>query len=515
MKKLPIGITTFADIVDPRQNYVYVDKTHIAYDLIENGKYYFLSRPRRFGKSLFIDTLAEIFKGHQSLFTGLSIHQKWDWKTSYPVIHIDFNTGDFSTKQGLQQRIAHLFSSIKKTHHVDCDDSNDISRCFSELIEAIQQKYQQKVVILIDEYDKPILDNITDKPQAREARDLLRIFYGVIKSNDRYLKFVFITGVSKFSKMHLFSGLNNLEDITMKSDYATICGYTHEDLQLEFKDHLHNVDLNKVKQWYNGYCYFGEPVYNPYDILLFCSNHGQFENYWWETGNPRFLIDTLKEQHYYIPNLENIVVSKEILNIFDVDKIDLVALLWQTGYLTFDKKILNFDDTYSYKLKIPNREIQKSLNQLFIQYLTDHGAESLSTQENIYQSLTGDIGELKSTLNALFAAIPYNNYANNVIANYEGYYSSVVFTYISSLGFPCIAEDATNTGRIDLTIQLPERIIIIEFKVDQKERALQQIQRKRYFEKYLHQNKTVFIVGICFDSENKNISEFEYQQISE
>ena len=522
MKKLPIAITTFEKIRDKTQNYLYVDKTELALKLINTGEYYFLSRPRRFGKSLFIDTLSDLFKGKKALFKGLAVYQQWDWSVHYPVIHISLNTGNFSTKEDISERILDILEYTKKHLGVRCQKNNNIPSCFTELIENVYEKYQQKVVILIDEYDKPILDNISDKETALIAREILKSFYSVIKDNDRYLKFVFITGVSKFSKMNLFSGLNNLTDITTMSDYATICGYTHHDIQTTFKEHLQNVNLEQLKTWYNGYNYLGgeaSKVYNPYDILLFINNHCEYKNYWWSTGNPSFLIKKLQEQHYYIPNLENIIVSEEILNTFDIDHIDLIALLWQTGYLTFAQKIANFDDTYDYQLKVPNREIQKSLNQLFLTYLTNQRIEIRGNQAQIYQDLNSqDIGALKNTLNAIFASIPYNNYANKIIQKYEGYYASVVFTYLMSLGFPCIAEDVTHKGRIDLTLKLPKCIIIIEFKVDQPEKALQQIKQKKYYEKYQAEAKNngqaLHIVGICFSSQEKNITEFEWETLS-
>ncbi|WP_198262783.1 ATP-binding protein [sulfur-oxidizing endosymbiont of Gigantopelta aegis] len=520
MKKLPIAITTFADIRDPEQNYLYVDKTATALRLADRGRYYFLSRPRRFGKSLFLDTLSDLFQGNKALFEGLAAYEQWDWSVSYPVISISLNSGDFSSKLQIQKRIINILKNNLKYHQVECDDTQDIPGCFSQTIQSIYEKHQQKVVILIDEYDKPILDNIANREQAKVAREVLKTFYSVIKDNDRYIKFVFIAGVSKFSKMNLFSGLNNLTDITTMTDYADICGYTQHDIETTFAEHLQDVDLDKLKQWYNGYDYLAgdeKRVYNPYDILLFINNGCHYENYWWETGNPSFLIEKLKEQNYYIPNLENIIVSKEILNTFDIEKIDLVALLWQTGYLTFANKVLTYDEAYDYQLKVPNREIQKSLNQLFINYLTDQSLEVRPQQQQIYQAISDDITQLESTLSALFAAIPYNNYANKIIERYEGYYASVVFTYLMSLGFPCVAEDVTHKGRIDLTIKLPHRIVIIEFKVDQQETALAQIKTKRYWEKYLIEAKTqqqeIVLVGICFSSANKNITEFEVEQV--
>ncbi len=518
-KKLPLAITTFEKIRDKSQNYLYVDKTDFAYQLIDKGEYYFLSRPRRFGKSLFVDTLSDLFQAKKKLFKGLAVYDKWDWDTHYPVINISLNTGRFNTEEGIENRIFDVIDSMKKKHQVECKKDWDISSCFSELIENIYEKYQQKVVILVDEYDKPILDNITNKEQALVARYILKTFYSVIKDNDRYIKFVFITGVSKFSKMNLFSGLNNLTDITTMPAYAAICGYTQNDIESQFKDHLLGVDLDKLKQWYNGYDYLGgeeNKVYNPYDILLFINNECEYKNYWWGTGKPSFLIKKLAEQNYYIPNLENIIVSEEILDTFDIEHIDLIALLWQTGYLTFARKFIKRDKIF-YQLKVPNKEIQSSLNELFIQFLTKQTVETITYQDNIYDALCGEIEQLKIALKSLFAAIPYHNYVKNELADYEGYYASVVFTYIVSLGYPCIAEDVTSTGRIDLTIKLPNRIIIIEFKVDQKEKALAQIKKKKYYEKYLSEAKSkgqdIYIIGICFDSEAKNITEFEWEII--
>ncbi len=513
LKKLPIGITTFQDIRDPKENYIYIDKTDLMYDLVNNGKYYFLSRPRRFGKSLFVDTLSDLFGAKKELFEGLHIYNKYDWNEKYPVIKLDFNDGDLKTESGIKKQIHNLLKSNQKHLGVECEDIDDVSGCFKELIEKTYEKYNQKVVILIDEYDKPILDNINDKEMALIARNILRVFYGVIKGSDKYLKFVFMTGVSKFSKMNLFSGLNNIQDITVMGKYATICGYTHKDVKHHFNEHLKGVDLEELKNWYNGYNYLGTPVYNPYDILLFISNSCEYRNYWWDTGNPSFLIEKLKESSYSIPELESIVVGEETLNSFDIEYIDLIALLWQTGYLTFDEKILNFDNTYLYKMKLPNKEIQLSLNTLFLKFLTNETTTLIKTKSKLNQDITTDLDNLESSLKSLFASIANNNYVKNNMANYEGYYATIVYTYLVSLGYECIPEDVTNIGRIDLTIKLPNRIVIVEFKMDIKETALKQIKEKKYFEKYTSDKKDIFIVGICFDSKEKNITQFEWEKV--
>ena len=508
MKKLPIGIQTFRTIIE--EKFAYVDKTGVASHLIDNGRNYFLSRPRRFGKSLFLDTLAEIFKGSKELFEGLYIHNKWDWKTKYPVIRISFGQGNFSSADGIEKRIGDILELNCEAHDIEYKDGLTLAK----LIRKLNHKFSQQVVILIDEYDKPILDNITDVERATVARSVLRDFYGSIKECDEYIRFVFITGVSKFSKMNLFSGLNNLEDITIDTTYATITGYTQHDLETVFAEHLKGADMEMVKKWYNGYNYFGDPLYNPFDILLFISKKHEFRCYWWETGNPAFLIEKLKEQKFYVPNLENLVVSEKTLNCFDVEKIDLIALLWQTGYLTFAEKIPAMGVMY-YRMCVPNMEVRTSLGELFLQYLSDINGDAAVTAVAATNALIeGNLQQLEKILRSLFAAIPYTNYTNNIIANYEGYYSSVIYTFFTALGFDIIAEDITNKGRIDLTIKTDDSIYIIEFKVDRDEPAIHQIKERSYCDKYISENKRIFMIGINFSSEEKNITDFQWERVA-
>ena len=514
MKKLPIGIQTFSELVDPEENYVYIDKTEVLHTLVTEGKYYFLSRPRRFGKSVMLSTLYELFRGSKKLFEGLYVEDKWDWNKKHPVIRISFGGGDFSSEQRFDETIFDNLNSNMRRLNLSCEDApGKPNSCFRELIETACRQYKQKTVILIDEYDKPILDHITDKNIARANRDKLKGFYSIIKDMDEYIRFVMITGVSKFAKMNLFSGLNNLMDITINVHYATICGYTDPEVEHAFDDRLQDVDMGKLKEWYNGYNYFGEPVYNPFDILLFFANGKEYRPYWWSTGNPSFLIDLLREQHRYLPDLENYIADDFILDTFDVDHIDLVALLWQTGYLTFAEKF-NKRDKLLYRLKVPNKEIQLSLNELFIDYLTDQRHDKRLVQDKLYDSLEdGDLEIFQQTLQRLFSSIPYHNYANKIIQNYEGYYASVVYAYLASLGFQLIAEDTTNKGRVDMTILLENKVYVIEFKVDQPGKALEQIIGKGYHEKYLGDKYEVYIIGISFESESKNITDFEWKRV--
>jgi len=509
MKKLPIGIQTLEKIRS--QDYIYIDKTATALRLIEQGEYYFLSRPRRFGKSLFLDTLRCVFEGKKSLFKDLAIYNQWDWSVTYPVINISFGAGIHKTKESLDKTIIGLLQHNQKRLGVRCKDIKDAKACFAELIEAVYEKYG-KVVILVDEYDKPILDNIIDKPIARIMRDRLKNIYSVIKDSDRYIKFVFITGVSKFSKINLFSGLNNLDDITLDKHYATICGYTHYDLETTFKEHLKGVDMLLLKEWYNGYNYQGEPVYNPFNILLFISKGAEdFGNYWWSTGNPSFLLTLLKEKTWHIPDIEKYIASDMMLDSFDVDCIELVPLLWQTGYLTIKEKISD-PLGISYRLTVPNREVQISLNSLFISYLTEQTQELRYNQRQLMLALlNADMDSFKESVIALFASIPYNNFTNNSIQNYEGYYASVMYTYLASLGYEVITEDTTNRSRIDLTLKMDKIIYIIELKVVDKPtgKALKQITDQHYYQKYANHSQSVYCIGMEFCKTERNLCLFE------
>ncbi len=514
MKKLPIGIQTLSKIIE--DGFVYVDKTEIALRIVERGQYYFLSRPRRFGKSLFLSTLKEIFEGNEALFKGLYIDGKWDFSKTKPVIHLSFGSGISRSIEALHRNMKWMFMKAEKSLGISLKDDLLPKEKLTLLITEAYERTGKKVVILIDEYDKPILDNITNEATARIMRDEMREFYSVIKDYDGFIELVFITGVSKFSKMSLFSGLNNLNDITLDERYATICGYTDKDLDNVFGKHLEGVDRDKVREWYNGYNYLGDKVYNPFDILLFIDKGHEFRNYWWSTGNPQFLIELITSKSYSVPNVENYEATEAILNSFDVDRVDIEALLWQTGYLTIKEKYTD-RNRLKYRLVIPNLEIQLSLNDCFIDALTTQKSEKLNFQDRLYDVLTeGDLDALQQVLKSLFSSIPYHNFTNNKIADYEGYYASVIYAYFASLGFEIIAEDTTSQARIDMTLKVEDKIYIFEFKVINNSatgNALEQIKAKKYHKKYLSEEKDIFLVGIEFNREERNIERFEWAGI--
>ncbi|MFH1097306.1 MAG: ATP-binding protein [Candidatus Desantisbacteria bacterium] len=516
MKKLPIGIQTFSEIIS--ENYCYVDKTKIIYELINSGKYFFLSRPRRFGKSLLIDTLKDLFEGRNELFKGLWIEDKWDFSRKYPVIKIDFGAGIPKEKIELNKKIHEILKTNQEELGVKCEFET-ISGCFNELIMKAALKYKERVVVLIDEYDKPILDNIEESMVAQQMREELKNLYSVLKSTDAYIKFVMLTGVSKFSKVSLFSGLNNLMDITLDERYASICGYTQNDLETIFKEHLEGVDLEKVKLWYNGYSWLGESVYNPFDILLFLgSANKEFKNYWFETGSPTFLLKLLKERRYYMPELEEIRAGEELIGAFDVDFIEPAALLFQTGYLTIkDKKQIGA--RIEYKLTYPNLEVKSSLNNYMLFYLNKDAQTKENTQSRVYSCIEKlDFESLRDTFFRLFAAIPYEWYMKNELDKYEGYYASIFYAIFASLGYDLTVEESTNHGRIDMAVKTDKLVIIFEFKVvegeSQQNTALEQIKNKKYYEKYLNSGKAIYLVGIEFSKIERNITKFDWEMVS-
>ncbi len=505
MKKLPVGIQTFSEIIT--QNYLYIDKTGLASNLINRYKYVFLSRPRRFGKSLFLDTLKNIFEGKQELFKDLLIYSQWNWEVTYPVIKISFG-GGIRDKETLRKKLFYILNDNQERLDITCVEKEDPNQCFAELIKKVSQKFQQKVVILIDEYDKPILDNIQNIPEALVIRDGMRDFYTNIKENDEYLRFAFLTGVSKFSKVSLFSGLNNLEDISLNPDYGNVCGYTQHDVDTSFAPYLEGVDMEQVKRWYNGYNFLGDKVYNPYDILLFIKNQQMFKNYWFETGTPKFLIDLIKKNNYFVPRFSGLETDESLVNSFDIENLDLETILFQAGYLTI-KRLIPSDMGVGYELGFPNKEVQISFNNYILRSMTSGSEKEPIRRELLAFINAGDVGSLEDVIKRLFSSIAYNNFTNNDIERYEGFYASVLYAYFSSIGVDIIAEDVSNKGRIDLTLKAKGRTFLFEFKVIDQE-PLEQIKKMKYYEKYDGER---YLIGIVFDPKARNVSKFEWERV--
>ncbi|MBF0220554.1 MAG: ATP-binding protein [Gammaproteobacteria bacterium] len=519
MQNLPLATSTLATLRD--NDMIYIDKTPLIAAMTRLPGRYFLSRPRRFGKSTLVDTFKELFEGNQRLFAGLFIHDKWDWSRRFPVIKIDFADGVIASRAELDRHISTLLYDNQQRLGVVCDEFHDyIPGCFADLIRKAKAQYGKKVVILIDEYDKPILDNIEHPDRAAEVREGLKNLYSVMKGQDAHIQFIFMTGVTKFSKVSLFSGLNQLQDITLDSHYATICGYTQNDLESSFAEHLAGVDWEKLKQWYNGYNFLGEQVYNPYDILLFIANQHGYRNYWFETGTPAFLVKLFRQQNYFLPELEQIQVGEELLNSFEIERINPITLLFQSGYLTISR-VSEQLARHVYHLAIPNQEVQQALYDHFIDGYTDQAAHRLQLQTGLYDALIkADLSQLFITIRRLFAGVPWRNFTNNDLADDEGYYASVLYAFFSSLNATIIPEDISNRGQVDLTVQLAGYTYLIEIKVNHTKRpakqgkpnaALKQILVKNYAEKYRGSGKGVFAVGLVFNSQLRQLVQADYQ----
>jgi hypothetical protein len=514
LKNLPLGISTLSLLLE--SNGIYVDKTEYAYNLIKQPGRFFLSRPRRFGKSLFVDTLKEIFEGNQKLFEGLYIHDKWDWTRKYPVIKLDFAGGEVRNRKELDIRMLDMLEENGERLGIQME-SLDLAGKFRKLISRTASKYGQRAVVLVDEYDKPLLDNVHNPEMAKEIRSGLKNLYSILKSQDANLQFIFMTGVTKFSKVNLFSGLNQLLDITIDDQFSSICGYTDNDLKKYFSEHLSGSNPEEVRNWYNGYNWTGsESVYNPYDILLFLSKKFSFQNYWFETGTPTFLIELFRKHQYFLPNLENIQVTREVLGAFDVDYIDPITLLFQSGYLTIKDTYID-DQEQIFNLKIPNREVRQALNSQFISGYAGLTSLKLDSRLQMKKELsTGNVTSLIKTIKGLFAGIPWRNFTNNDLANFEGYYASVLYAFFASINAQVIPEDITNHGQADMTIIFRNHIYVMEIKVVDKlpegnNAALQQIIQRNYGEKYRNrEGMTVHEVGLVFNKTERNLVQADY-----
>ena len=517
--RLPTGIQNLREIIE--EKCAYVDKTPFIEELLEHGKYYFLSRPRRFGKSLFLDTLKECFEGNKKLFKDLYIYDKWDWNKQYPVIRIDFAAGVLRNREELDRRIYRILQENQDRLGLDCTHAgNDIPGCFQEIIQQAHEKYGNRVVILVDEYDKPILDNIEHPSVTAEMRDGVKNLYSVMKNQDAFIRFAFMTGVSKFSKVSLFSGINQLKDITLSRKFSTICGYTQNDLETTFGRHLEGVDWKELKYWYNGYAYLGTPVYNPYDILLFISEDCRYRNYWFETGSPSFLIKLFQQKRYFLPDLELIEVNEEILDSFDIDKINPITLLFQSGYLTINKAYQTLGESV-FRLKVPNHEVRVALSNQLIGGYTDIVEQRLKYKGSLFDTMkNGDFEGMSATIKRLFAAIPWRNFTKNKLHEAEGYYASVLYAFFSSLNATIIPEDISNHGQVDMTIKLEGYIYVMEIKMVQnaasikdteKNVALKQIQQRGYSQKYQNEaEKGLLEVGLVFSSKERNLVQADW-----
>ena len=504
---------TFPDLI--KGGFLYIDKTRHLYELIRGGKgIFFLARPRRFGKSLLISTLETIFHGHRHLFQGLWIATSdYEWPV-HPVIRIDFGRMQVSSADELKAGIERYLRQIARQHAVTLGDGPYYA-LLEELILALAAEKQ--VVILIDEYDKPLTDNLTNLAEAEKIRDVLRGFYTLIKSMDAYLRFVFITGISRFSKVGLFSAMNNLTDITMTPRFATLLGLTEDEVRRDLQEQIaafadetgmtEGEMLEKMRYWYNGFCFAADSpnVYNPFSTLQLFYNR-RFANYWFDSGTPTFLIKLIKERQIDITSFAALEVPELVFSTYEIARLDLIPLLFQTGYLTIKESRQDPFGTI-FTLSYPNREVENAfLSYLLSAYDETELAFSQSHLRRLYYALDkGDLSEFFAVLELFFANIDYD-----LQVNQEKYYQTIFYLIFLLLGVHVTAEVKTNRGRIDTVIEVGDRVFLFEFKLDgSAEEALAQIRQHAYYQKYRKPGKTVTLVGVSFDSAKRTISDWQ------
>jgi len=522
MKKLPIGIQSISEILEEDQ--VYVDKTGFALNLIKNGKHYFMSRPRRFGKSLFIDTLQEIFGGNKELFKECEIYNSdYDWQKS-PVVSLDFSKIANSTPDELKTALKIRLEIIAKEHDLSIITA-DIQVALDTLIVQLSKKYKNRVAVLIDEYDKPIIDHLDDLTIAQKNKDVLKGFFGTLKGLDTQLRFTFVTGISKFSRVSLFSGLNNLKDITVDPRYAGMMGYTEEELKANFQGYIKDIAEKRSKQgnlvseeglieeirtWYNGYRFSKNDVcvYNPFSTLNFMDRQ-ETGGYWYSTGTPSFLVEELKKHPESMVSLDGATATEEeLMDISSLEEIDLTALMYQTGYFT----IKSYNPiSKRYHLGLPNEEVRSAFVNSLVQNFASI-TNLRSSRESVKALEEHQPGLLFKQIEIGLSSFAYQVFVDAK----ERTYQAMLLSMLYGMGFDPLSERTTNTGRIDVVLEVPKTTYILELKLNSNaDKALKQIYEKQYFKPYTHKGKQIVIIGANFSSELRNVSDWKGELLSE
>ncbi len=511
MKELPIGRQVFPEFIE--QGLLYVDKTRFVWELARQGKYYFLSRPRRFGKTLLLSTLKAFFEGREELFRELYIHDKVkDWK-KHPVVHIDYSRISYKDGKAIfQQSLLNHLNEIAFDYGLTLENTI-LGDAFTELVKKLQSQYG-KVVVLVDEYDKAMVDTLTKEEQFEENREVLRGLYSAMKGLDEYLRFVMLTGVSRFAKVSVFSGLNNLEDISMDSAFSNAVGFTQEELEANFEPHLKQVQekfgfsweelLGHYRSQYNGYSWDGEStLYNPFSILKSLKEQ-DFGNYWFSTGTPTFLTDMVKQQQYLPEIFEDLKTEDLTGSSLQFKNFPLIPLLFQTGYLTI-RRILREGIRQRFILNYPNDEVRHSFLTFLAAAFVEKDEfeiqpEAIELRDALREERTGDF---VVRMQSFLADIPSRLHIPK-----EAYYHSLVYMILRLVGMKPLLEKETDKGRLDAVLELPGQVYILEFKFGTgtsvknvktlSRQALAQIEKKQYFQPYLGGGKKIILFGIGF-----------------
>ena len=513
MTKYPIGLQNFQGLRE--DGYMYIDKTAFVYELANSGKYYFLSRPRRFGKSLFISTLEAYYRGKKELFKGLALEQlEKDW-TAHPVFHLDLNIGKYDAPEALEERLSHHLRNWEKACNLIPEAGQSPAIRFEDIIQRSYEQTGKKVVILVDEYDKPLLQAIGNEALQNEYRTMLKSFYGVAKSMDGYIQMAFFTGVTKFSKVSVFSDLNNLTDISLDERYTEICGITEKEIRnnldtevglMAEKNHLTKEGCYaKLKENYDGYHFSEESVgmYNPFSLISALSAQ-RFKDYWFETGTPTFLVETLKHNNYELENMTREEVTADLLGSLDSIDVNPLPLLYQSGYLTIKSYNPDFG---SYTLGFPNGEVERGFTRfLFRHYAPLRVYKSDSFVINFTTEVkNGQPEKFMPRLEAMFADQDYQ-----IVGDTELYFHNVISLVFKLLGFYTDVERHTTDGRMDMLVQTNDYIYIFEFKIDKSaEEALKQIEEKQYAKPFETDSRKLYKIGVNFSSKTQRIASWK------
>ncbi len=509
--RLPIGDPHFRSIREG--GCYYVDKTPHIRNLVEGSKYYFLSRPRRFGKTLLLDTMQELFAGSEELFRGLHIHDHWDWSVSHPVVRLSFDV-DYRESSSVDSHVIRQLIALEEDAGVEPPtlDYSGAER-LQYLIRRLHRTTDRQVVVLVDEYDKPILDTLENRKIVRANRDYLRGLYGVIKGCARHVRFVFVTGISMYSKVSLFSGLNNLKDISLDPKYGTICGYTDADLDAVFAPELPGLERKTIRKWYNGYSWLGkEDVYNPFDVLLLFDER-QFKPHWYRTGTPSYLHDRLAKGGLNTLDLENLGLYETELSNFDGERVNMNALLFQSGYLTIADSKVRGSRIY-YTLKYPNHEVRLSLNEELVVAVTGKLTEASVRGEELIRLLqVNDFDGFAEEMRSFYAKVPNERYSSSKVSRYEAFYAGLLFACFIANDVDVKSEESSAEGRADLVVHTGGETFVLEFKVAAEGEkleskvleALSQMRGKNYALPHQSRGRKVHLLAVVFSRKDRNL----------
>ena len=514
MNRYPLGIQTFEEI--RKNDWYYVDKTALVYSLVKGAQSCFLSRPRRFGKSLLVTTMQAYFEGKKELFKGLAIEKmEKDW-VKYPVIHLDLSRGKYYEIEVVHSTLNSVLRSYEEKLDMTVAEGTTYGTRLDNVIQTAAAKTNQKVVVLIDEYDAPMLDSNSNPELQAQIRSIMRDFFSPLKADEGLLRFVFLTGITKFSQLSIFSELNNIKNYSLDDEFGAICGFTQEEILNNFHEGINEIakanDLtieqavDKMKEQYDGYRFTPHcpNIYNPYSVLNALHDR-KFSNYWFATGTPTFLLELLIKNNIEMPQLEGIVATEDQFD-SPTDNIgNPIPVLYQSGYLT----IKDYDQGI-YTLGYPNEEVRMGLNRSMLNYIApQYGLKTTAFAFRFRAAMRkDDIDTAMEELQSFLAGFPYDIHHNR-----EDYFQAILFTIFLTLGFTIDAEVKTARGRIDLLISTKTSIFVMELKIDQSpEKALEQIDAKDYTLPYKHDGRRVFKVGINFSTEKRTVDEWKYEE---